>query len=826
MLTTDASPSAIQVHGKFLSKSGSKFFFKAMRLDDVGSTLDFDAKLKLRRRMEALKGAHTTGLILTQANAQPALDIAAQAGLFAIIELSASTEEIIDRRKWRTVLSRFSHEANVLGSHPALAGFLISCPITADWIRAHGVDLVRMRLGQALEVLEHGAPDKIRSIKIRPETRALSMFEEDVIFAEVPALEPLELHDFITSIHIVAENRPVIIEFAAASPGQDEAVAMAFGTGAAGVVAPAVPAPASATSLNVRMLQAADLMPFVSLNGTCPPKPASVPMVSVVICAYNAERTMRQCLESLRKLDYPNFEVVIVDDGSRDNTAAISMDFPEFRLVRQPNKGLSFARNVGMQAARGEIIAYTDSDCVVDPHWLTLMARAMEQGGFDGCGGPNLSPHEDGRIEACCSASPGAPCHVLVGDTRAEHLAGCNMVFARAALEKVGGFDAQFTTAGDDVDVCWRMIDAGLKIGFCASAFVWHFRRNTIKAYYGQQRGYGRAEAMLYARYPARFNSLGQIAWRGTIPGLARTYPGGGRKRMFWGAATLGTQRVFDPALTMARVIPQTMEWTAGWTVALVASILLGWSAIPAAAMLALGPMWALYYGWHAPLEKCHQSFSSRMLIAYLAYTGSMVRATTRYKTRARILAGLDSEQMIRQRPTVSLARRSVRLNYWNEEYVSRDSILDRMFKLFARGRHAAIIDLGWNDYDFEVRPGAWTRIEIKSADEEHGGMRLKNLVEARVRCSRLSKIALALGAAAAVIAAIAGASELALALAAMSAAGAVALISEMIESGRLAYRAIESAASELNLSPLGKPVAALAPARGREMMSGERATD
>ena len=94
------------------------------------------------------------------------------------------------------------------------------------------------------------------------------------------------------------------------------------------------------------------------------------------------------------------------------------MDFPEFRLIRQPNKGLSVARNVGLHAARGDLIAYTDSDCVVDPHWLTLMVRTLTEKNFDGCGGPNYAPHEDGWIEACCAASPGAPCHVLTADDR------------------------------------------------------------------------------------------------------------------------------------------------------------------------------------------------------------------------------------------------------------------------------------------------------------------------------------------------------------------------------------------------------------------------
>ncbi len=269
-----------------------------------------------------------------------------------------------------------------------------------------------------------------------------------------------------------------------------------------------------------------EILPFVALNGDCPPVLRQPPMVSVVICAYNAERTMEACLESLRKLDYPNYEVVVVDDGSRDRTAEISARFPEFRLIRQPNKGLSVARNVGMQAARGEIIAYTDSDCVVDSHWLRFMVGAMTANGFDACGGPNYAPHEEGRTEACVSASPGAPCHVLTAEDRAEHLAGCNMVFRKDVLQRIGGFDPQFTAAGDDVDICWRALDAGFVLGFCPAAFVWHFRRNTVKAYYNQQRGYGKAEAMLYLKYPDRFNALGQVMWRGRIPGLARTMPG------------------------------------------------------------------------------------------------------------------------------------------------------------------------------------------------------------------------------------------------------------------------------------------------------------
>ena len=803
MLTNSDPVQRVTPHGKFLSRAGQKFFFKAMRLADVSGSLDFAHKLKLRKRLDDLRAAHTTGVVLTEAQSQPCLDIAAQSGLVAMVELRITADELTSRRGWKSVVSRIAHTANIFATHPALVGYILDCEIGQDALRAGGLENARRRVRGVVKTIKGRAPEAIVGIKVRPETRALSILEEDFLYAEIPALEPVQIRDFVVALHNLAEARPVVIEFKQVSPGQDEAVAVAFGTGAAGVVAPPVPAPVSHDWLGVRMMRASDVMPFVTLNGTCPPRPPKMPMVSVVICAYDAQRTMRDCLESLRRLDYPNFEVVIVDDGSRDRTADISMDFPEFRLIRQPNKGLSVARNVGMQAARGEIIAYTDSDCVVDPHWLTLMIRSMTENNFDGCGGPNYAPHEDGWIEASCAASPGAPCHVLVAEDRAEHLAGCNMLFSKAALAKIGGFDPQFTSAGDDVDICWRMLDAGFKLGFSPAAFVWHFRRNTVKAYYGQQRGYGRAEAMLYPRYPERFNVMGQIAWRGTIPGLARTIPGGSRKRVLW-TATAGAQTLFDPGLTLARVIPQTLEWTVLSAIALAASIVLGLSLIPAAAMLALGPIWALYYAWHAPLEKSHESFTARLLIAYLAYTGPMVRTMTRYKTRAKALTGLAGADGVRQRPTIDWLRRTIRLDYWNDESITRDRLMDRMLKLFARSGHGAIVDAGWNDYDLEVRPNPWTRIELKTADEEHEAGKVTNHVLARIKSTRITKLALAAGAMSAAVAAIAGLPEIALGLGALTMAGAVCIVAEMVEAGRIAHRATEQSATELNLAPLG----------------------
>ena len=789
--------------GKFFALSGDKFFFKAMRLENTADSLDFTQKLALLKRLDELKRAHTTGLILTESQAEPILGLVAQAGMHAMVELEALPEHLLDRREFRTMLTRVLKTAKALRTYPGLMGYLIDCHIEPAALRYHGLDVLRRRLHKLIRSIHEIEDTKIVGLKHRPSTVGLALLDEDLIYAAMPALAPTELKDYIIRLHNLAEARPVVLEFGEELPGQDELVACAFGLGAAGVVAPAMRPAVSSGTLGIRMLSAGELLPFITLNGSCPPKPTETPMVSVVICAYNAERTMRSCLESLRKIKYPNYEVVIVDDGSRDRTADIAADFPEFRLIRQPNKGLSVARNVGMQAARGELIAYTDSDCVVDPDWLTLIVRAMGEGGFDGCGGPNYAPHEEELVAACVSASPGAPCHVLTGDDRAEHLAGCNMVFRKTALLSIGGFDSQFTAAGDDVDICWRLLDAGFSLGFCPAAFVWHFRRNTVKAYYGQQRGYGRAEAMLFLKYPERFNTLGQIKWRGTIPGLARTIPGGGR-RIAWVRRHTEFQRVHDAQVSVLKVLPVTVEWNAVALIALAAAYSAHVTMIPALAMLALGPLWALFYAARASIEKCHDGIRARLFVAALAYTGPVSRTLERYRWRKAARQKRWPDFLPRQRPTIEWFSRTIRLAYWNEAWTTREKILERLTTLLSRCGHPAAVSSGFDDFDLLIESGRFTRLEIRTADEEHEGARLKNHLAVRVRLTRIARSALATTTVAALVAAVMELDTLAFVLGTVTFGLAVCAASEAIENARLAYRAIEQCAEELSLSPLG----------------------
>ena len=106
---------------------------------------------------------------------------------------------------------------------------------------------------------------------------------------------------------------------------------------------------------------------------------------------------------------------------------------------------------------------------------------------------------------------------MLLTDTLAEHVPGCNMAFRKSFLEEIGGFDPVFRAAGDDVDICWRIQEKGWTIGFAPAAVVWHHRRASVLAYWRQQRGYGKAEALLHQKWPNRFNATNHLPWTGRI---------------------------------------------------------------------------------------------------------------------------------------------------------------------------------------------------------------------------------------------------------------------------------------------------------------------
>jgi O-antigen biosynthesis protein len=285
-------------------------------------------------------------------------------------------------------------------------------------------------------------------------------------------------------------------------------------------------------------------------------------LISVIVCSYNGAATIRDTLDGLTKIKYPNFEIIVVNDGSTDNTASIVADY-NVKLISTNNHGLSNARNTGMYNASGEILAYIDDDAYPDEHWLHYLAYTYTKSSHASLGGPNIIPSEDGPIATCVANAPGGPVHVLQTDEIAEHIPGCNFSVRKDVLLKIGGFDPIFRAAGDDVDICWRIQEAGHTIGFNHSAVVWHHRRNSLKAYWKQQKGYGKAEALLEAKWPEKYNAIGHLSWLGRIYGNGITLPLKTKKdKIFhgtWGTALF--QSIYQPANGLWNYLPLMPEW-------------------------------------------------------------------------------------------------------------------------------------------------------------------------------------------------------------------------------------------------------------------------
>jgi GT2 family glycosyltransferase len=477
---------------------------------------------------------------------------------------------------------------------------------------------------------------------------------------------------------------------------------------------------------------------------------AGRPRVSVVVCSYNGGRTLDQCLRSLQALDYPDYEVIVVDDGSRDNTPAILERFPDVRSIRQANQGLSVARNVGLQAATGSVVAYTDDDCFADPDWLTHLVYQLEHSGAHAVGGPNLTP-EDGRLAACVAASPGQPTHVLETDQVAEHIPGCNMAFRCEALLAINGFDPQYRKAGDDVDVCWRLQQAGMWITFAPGAFVWHHRRQNPRLYLKQQAGYGEAEALLRFKHPERFNAWGHGKWRGVLYGAALQGLRLCGPIIYRGTFGSGLfQCVYQPGAAHWAMLPSTLEWHLGVLAVAVAALFWSPAWFAVGGLLGLSLLVAVLQAVQARVTPEHDGLAPRCLVALLCYVQPLVRSWARYRTR---LSAFRASEAHFIPPRGAEARLPLTgqatVDYWSEEWRDRTELLDCAVKYLNKRRCGRVIDTGWEDWDLEIHPHAWTFVEVRTAQEDHGSGKRLIRVRYRLRLSGYTRALLLLGVAA-----------------------------------------------------------------------------
>ncbi len=367
-----------------------------------------------------------------------------------------------------------------------------------------------------------------------------------------------------------------------------------------------------------------------AFHGELPPPLAATPRVTVAVPAYNAAATLAPCLESLRALNYPDYETIVVDDGSKDDTAAVA-ERAGARVLRMEHKGLGMARNAALEAASGEIVAFIDADACADRDWLYHLVEAMTRRDAAAGGGPNFAPSASGSLSAALAAAPGLPREVRASDADLAQLCGCNMAVRKDALVSTGGFDPLFTAAGDDVDLSWRLADGGATVAAVPGAVVIHERRATVRAYLAQQAGYGAGEGLLYRKYPYRMNTNGGIygasGWLDALLGGARVY---------YGAFGRGLFQSLYPGSELPPIaeLPLTAVWVAASVLLFLAGSANEMYGTLGRLGFAITIACAILGALRAPLPRDASAFPTRAWLALLLLCGPLVRSFERERTK------------------------------------------------------------------------------------------------------------------------------------------------------------------------------------------------
>jgi GT2 family glycosyltransferase len=472
------------------------------------------------------------------------LELAAENGIRVMVGLWCEHVAFLDdRRRKRSIVRRIRDGVRTLSGHPALLCYSISNEIPGSIVRWHGRRRVERYLHHLYRVIKHEDPEALVTYVSFPTTEYLRLPFLDLVCFNVYLEDRERLESYLARLQNLCGDRPLLMgEIGLDSRRNGEKtqaetlswqVRSAFDAGCCGTFVYAWTDEWFRGGHDIEDwdfgLTRRDRAPKPALEAvrdayadTPFPRDMSWPRISVVVCSYNGAATIRDTLDGLQQLAYPDYEVIVVNDGSTDRTREIASEYP-VRLISTENRGLSNARNTGFQEATGEIVAYIDDDAYPDPHWLSYLALDFQRTGCVGVGGPNLPPAGDGPLADCVANAPGGPVQVLLTDRVAEHIPGCNMAFRKSALQEIGGFDPIYRAAGDDVDLCWRLQERGGVIGFAPSAVVWHHRRNSVRMYWKQQRGYGKAEALLERKWPLRYNAAGHLAWQGRLYGQGFT---------------------------------------------------------------------------------------------------------------------------------------------------------------------------------------------------------------------------------------------------------------------------------------------------------------
>ncbi len=753
--TRKVTNSRIRAVAKFFFEGDRKFFVKGVtygpfKPDAEGNYLgrpeQVDVDLALMRQV---------GINVVRVYHAPPgwfLDRCAAAGMRVLITLPwAKHIEFLRARSARRAIAeavRIAVSANA--GHPAIFGYLVGNEIPPQMVRWLGVRRVTEFVEQLVRIGRAVDPDVLFSYATYPPTEYLIPQNVDFFCFNVYLHNQRDFERYLLRLQNLTEDRPLILgEFGMDTirHSQDEQAAMlswhvdsVVHCGLAGTIFFAWTDEWYTGEQEITDwafgIVTRDRTPKKAFRTLCdklgqdsaalPHRPLpEAPFVSVIVCSYNGGKTLAACLDSLSKLDYPDYEVILVDDGSTDNTAETAEQFPHVRYIYQSNHGLSDARNTGAAAAKGEVFAYTDSDCMADRDWLYYLIGTLVSGEFAGVGGPNVTPPAQNWIQACVAAAPGGPSHVLLTDTVAEHIPGCNMAFYRWAFENAGGFDVEYHKAGDDVDFCWRLQQAGCVIGFSPTAIVWHHRRFTLRAFLKQQGGYGEAESLLRFKHLIFFGPTGTAKWRGQIYGTPRFSWFLNRPIIYHGIFGEGFfQSIYPTPQSEIAAYLSSIEWFALMIFLFGLGIFLPTLRIVPYLMLGGTLCVALSYMVRARIEPRFDTVHARLLVMTLAFVQPLVRGWSRYftwlhfkrtprsviRTHEHLPAGFEA------------VRNARRLVYWNEEGKDRHHLLGAIFQLLEEEGWRYSTDTGWNEWDIQIYGNFWWSIALQTVTEYHGG--------------------------------------------------------------------------------------------------------
>ncbi|HEV7300936.1 MAG TPA: glycosyltransferase [Tepidisphaeraceae bacterium] len=763
--------------GKFFRLGSEKFYVRGVTYGPFAPNADGDplpGMAQVRRDFAQMNDLGANCVRIYHVPPKWFLDEADAAGIKVFLDVAwpKNLNFVGDAEVTRQANDAVRHAARTCGNHPAMFAISVVNEIPAEIVRFVGARKVEAFIDDLVEIAKAEAPQCLVTFANFPTTEYLQPRGIDFVCFNVYLHDDTVFRNYLARLQMIAGEKPLMLgEYGIdtfreySEDGQADIlvkhVRAVFDEGLVGTFVFSFTDDWHTHGYQIEDwafgLVRRDRSPkpaFEALKQILPRVPqvaeVTLPKVSVVICSYNGASTVETCLASMERIRYPDYEVVFVDDGSRDNTQEILKQFPWVVNVRQENKGLSYARNVGARTATGEIIVYTDSDCEADEDWLYYIALSLVRGGHGGMGGPNLIPDEGSWVADCVGLSPGGPTHVMIDDRTAEHVPGCNMAFYKWAFDLVNGFDSQFRKAGDDVDFIWRLQHLGHSIGFSPAAQVWHYRRNSIEAYLKQQRGYGEAEALLKYKHPDHFNTLGASHWRGKIYGGEAIGVRVGGDVIYHGLFGTGLfQTIYRKPASLAAMMLMSIEWHLlyGFTFLLsMAFATLGasnpvfWIGVG----MAIAPMLlAIVAAIQSPMPK-HRHWLTRPLIAWLHYRQPIARGWARYsvRLRAKVMKSLGKGYRWSSDLPFDPSDPST-LRYWNKDY-DRFPLLKQIGDDVRTAGWRTRPDSGWSPWDLEIYGSRYTKVHIITATEHHHGSGYLTRVRVTCRMSTFCRVLMA----------------------------------------------------------------------------------